>query len=120
VSQVPAQVLAALAGGDDRPPPDPQEAVRSARGSLLDLEALAASTDVSRWAEVRVPSLLMQGSDTWEPIPSGMDALAAALPDAERVVFPGESHFATSTSPAAVADILREFLRRHSHRSPAL
>lgn len=51
----------------------------------------------------------MQGADTWEPMPTTMNALAAALPAARRVIWPGQSHFATVTAPDLVADALREF-----------
>ena len=58
---------------------------------------------------VTVPTLLMQGADTWEPMPSTLDALAAALPDVRRISWPGQSHFVTSTAPDLVADALRRF-----------
>ncbi|WP_448641830.1 alpha/beta fold hydrolase [Geodermatophilus sp. URMC 63] len=110
VAQVPPALLAALTGS---PPGDPAEARRSARGSLRDLEALVADhTAVSRWAAVRVPTLLTQGADTWDPVPATTDALAAVLPDAERVVWEGQTHFATSTAPGLVAGTLRGFLHR--------
>lgn len=51
----------------------------------------------------------MQGADTWEPMPSTLDALAAALPDVRRISWPGQSHFVTSTAPDLVADALRRF-----------
>ena len=57
------------------------------------------------------PTLLMQGADTWNPIPETMDELAAALPYVRRVRFPGQMHFAPSTAPELVADTLRDFLR---------
>jgi len=43
-------------------------------------------------------------------MPTTMDALAAALPAARRVIWQGESHFATMTAPDQVADTLRELL----------
>ncbi len=103
VSRVPDALLAAL--GD--PEPDPAGAV----GSLHDLEAMAADDgDVGRWAAVEVPTLLMQGADTWDPMPATMDQLAATLPRVERVVWAGQAHFASSTAPDLVADTLRRFL----------
>ncbi|GAB3984513.1 alpha/beta hydrolase [Plantactinospora veratri] len=110
VTRVPAEVVRAFAAaaGDRRP--DPAEARRSAVGWLHDLEALATdSTDVARWSSVGLPTLLMQGADTWEPMPSAMDALAAAIPRLRRVVWAGQSHFVTATAPALVADALRRF-----------
>ncbi len=69
--------------------------------------------DVGRWSAVSVPTLVMQGGDTWDPMPATMDRLAAALPRAERVVWAGQAHFATSTAPGLVADTLRRFLADH-------
>lgn len=112
VSHVPSAVLAALAGAG-RAEPDPDEANRSAVGSLHDLEALVDdSLDIHRWASVQLPTLLMQGADTWDPMPATMNALAEALPHAERVSWDGQMHFACSTAPDLVADTLRDYLRR--------
>jgi pimeloyl-ACP methyl ester carboxylesterase len=66
-------------------------------------------TALSRWSSITVPTLLMQGADTWEPMPTTMAALAAALPTARRVVWPGQSHFATMTAPDLVAGVLDQF-----------
>ena len=110
VTRVPPSIVAAFAAaaGDRRP--DPAEARRSAIGWLHDLEALADdSTDPARWSSITVPTLLMQGADTWEPMPTTMSALAAALPAARRISWSGQSHFATMTAPDLVADALREF-----------
>jgi pimeloyl-ACP methyl ester carboxylesterase len=103
VARVPDALLAAL--GD--PEPDPVGAV----GSLHDLEAMAADDgDMDRWAAVEVPTLLMHGAHTWDPMPATMDRLVAALPRVERMVWAGQAHFATSTAPELVADTLRRFL----------
>jgi pimeloyl-ACP methyl ester carboxylesterase len=103
VARVPDALLAALGDPDD----DPVGAV----GSLHDLEAMAAdSEDVRRWSAVGLPALLLQGAETWDPMPATMERLAAALPRVERVVWPGQMHFATSTAPDLVADTLRRFL----------
>jgi pimeloyl-ACP methyl ester carboxylesterase len=104
VARVPAALLAALGGADA----DPDEAI----GSLHDLEAMASdSEDLARWAAVDPPVLLMQGADTWEPMPRTIDGLARALPHVERVIWEGQMHFAASTAPDLVADTLRRFLR---------
>jgi pimeloyl-ACP methyl ester carboxylesterase len=110
VTRVPPAIVAALAAaaGDRRS--DPAEARRSAIGWLHDLEALAEdSTDTSRWSAIAVPALLMQGADTWEPMPATMNALAAAVPEARRASWPGQSHFATMTAPDLVAGELLAF-----------
>ncbi|MFG1607242.1 alpha/beta fold hydrolase [Actinoplanes sp. NPDC049265] len=102
VARVPAAML-----GDGEIEGDPREAI----GCLHDLEAMAADDPaVSRWAAVSVPTLIMQGGDTWAPMPATMDALAAAIPKATRVVLPGQSHFATHTAPELFAAELTKFL----------
>ncbi len=114
VAQVPPALLAALGGAET----DPDEAV----GSLHDLEALAADTeDLDRWSAIALPVLLMQGAATWDPMPATIDRLARALPNAGRVIWPGQMHFATSTAPDLVADTLQRFLRGIAPESgPAL
>ncbi|MGW3784216.1 alpha/beta fold hydrolase [Micromonospora chokoriensis] len=110
VTRVPAEIVAALAASAGDRTPDPVEARRSAIGWLHDLEALAADgTDIARWSSISVPTLLLAGADTWEPMPTTVDALAAAMPTARHVVWPGQSHFATMTAPNLFADALRQF-----------
>ena len=111
VARVPASILEALAGAGSPGEAEQAAAVAEATGSLHDLEAMAADTaDIGRWARIDVPVLLMQGSDTWPPMPATMDALADALPGAARVVLPGQSHFASHTAPEMFADAVRAFL----------
>jgi pimeloyl-ACP methyl ester carboxylesterase len=113
VAQAPPQILAALSASTPTPA-DSADERRGAIGTLHDLEALAEDTlDPRRWGHLTVPVLLMRGADTWEPMPSTMRALAAALGDPERVIWPGQTHFATATAPALVADTLRGFFTRH-------
>jgi pimeloyl-ACP methyl ester carboxylesterase len=113
VAQAPPQILAALSASTPTPA-DSADERRGAIGTLHDLEALAEDTlDPRRWGHLTVPVLLLQGADTWEPMPSTMRALAAALGDPERVIWPGQTHFATATAPALVADTLRGFFTRH-------
>lgn len=118
VARVPAPLLAAPAAADATPKSTAQEAAAAAEavGCLHDLEAIAADpADVHRWAPIGVPVLLMQGSETWAPMSSTMDALADALPKATRVVLSGQSHFATHTAPELFAAALREFLPDTTH-----
>lgn len=113
VARVPVQIIDALAQASDAPPNAAQESAAAAEavGCLHDLEALAADVpDVDRWARIDVPVLLMQGGDTWAPMPATMDALADALPEVRRAVWQGQSHFATHTAPELFAETLRRFL----------
>ncbi|MEU4163948.1 alpha/beta hydrolase [Actinoplanes sp. NPDC026670] len=106
VTRVPPEVVAAFqaAAGDRRIDP------ATATGWLHDLEALTGdTTGPATWSTITVPALLMQGADTWAPMPATMDALAAALPGVRRVIWPGQSHFAMMTAPGLVADTLRDF-----------
>jgi pimeloyl-ACP methyl ester carboxylesterase len=107
VARVPAEVLAAV------PPPSDEPALTgpasvSAGG---DLEALARDTiDIGRWSFINVPVLLMQGGQSWAPLPDGMDRLALAIPHAHRVIWPDQSHFATATVPSRVAAAIQSFI----------
>lgn len=108
VSRVPDVILDALAStvGDV----DEVQARQEAVGCLHDLEAMAADEpDIRRWGGIDTPLLLMQGSDTWPPMPETLDALALAMPKAERLVLAGQAHFATHTAPALFANSVRGF-----------
>lgn len=101
-ARMPADVLA----GGPAIPDDPVAAM----AALADLEAMAGDdADTDRWATIGVPVLLMQGGQSWSPLPEGMDRLAAALPHAHRVTWPDQSHFATATVPDLVAGALQQF-----------
>jgi pimeloyl-ACP methyl ester carboxylesterase len=116
VSRAPQSILAALDAAAAAPRDAAQRAAAAAEavGCRHDLEALAADKPaVERWAHLAVPVLLMQGSDTWAPMPATMDALADVLPKVDRAVLAGQSHFATHTAPGLFADTLRRFLRAH-------
>jgi pimeloyl-ACP methyl ester carboxylesterase len=107
VAQVPSEALDALT-------PDAGE-VAEAVGCLHDLQAMAGDeTSVTRWSDITIPTLLMQGANSWPPIPSTMARLAAALPAAGRTVLEGQSHFATHTAPELFAKKLLQFLYEYS------
>jgi pimeloyl-ACP methyl ester carboxylesterase len=96
------------------PEPEPGEAAREARGWEADLAQLADDDrDVTRWSAITLPTLILQGGRTWSPVPEGVEALARALPHAERVTWPDESHFVTATAPGLFAAAVAEFARRH-------
>jgi pimeloyl-ACP methyl ester carboxylesterase len=111
LARIPQEILALFA---DAPQPDPDEAARESLGWLHDLEAMAGdSADFRRWSGITTRTLLMQGGDSWVPLPQTMQQLADALPQPERVSWPGQMHFATMTAPQLVANTLRDFWRRH-------
>ncbi|MGE2722171.1 alpha/beta fold hydrolase [Mycolicibacterium celeriflavum] len=107
VARIPAEVIAAA------PPPesDPETSRRATTAVRADLEGMAADTaDTERWASINVPVLLMQGGQSWAPLPEGMDRLADALPHAQRVYWPDQSHFAIAAAPARVAEAIQGFI----------
>jgi pimeloyl-ACP methyl ester carboxylesterase len=107
VARIPAEVLAAVPPAADDPALT-RPATIAAGG---DLEAMAHDTaEIQRWSRIDVPVLLMQGGQTWSPLPEGMDLLASAIPHAQRVVWPDQSHFATVTVPSRVAETIQQFL----------
>jgi len=107
VARVPTELLVTLQPEDGD--------VAEAAGCLSDLRAMASDeTDVDRWADITIPTLLMQGANSWQPIPSTMERLAGVLPAAHRIVLEGQSHFATRTAPELFATELLRFLYIHS------
>ncbi|MFD7292402.1 alpha/beta fold hydrolase [Streptomyces sp. NPDC059897] len=113
VARVPAALLDLMEPAETAEPSesgsesDPEEA----QGWCGDLESLIAdSADVDRWSDITVPTLLMRGADTWDPMPATLDRLAAALPKVTYTSFPGQMHFAPSLVPDAVAAEIADFL----------
>ncbi|WP_320778850.1 alpha/beta hydrolase [Streptomyces sp. CRN 30] len=110
VARVPATLLDLMDAGEPADdahtsPPD------DAPGWCRDLASMAADTaDVERWSAVTVPTLLMRGADTWQPMPETLDRLATALPDVVLTTFPGQTHFAPSLVPDVVAAEITRFL----------
>jgi len=62
----------------------------------------------ARWARVTVPTLVLSGDRTFPGLPEAADAVAAALPRAERRVLPGQDH---GPAPEAVVPEVVTFLR---------
>ena len=115
VARVPAEVLAASGSV----PVDPEHSRIGAITARADLEAMASDgTDVDRWTSIDVPVLLMQGGQSWPPLPEGMDRLAAAIPHARRVIWSDQSHFATAAAPERVAEALQQFIDTVTRHEP--
>jgi pimeloyl-ACP methyl ester carboxylesterase len=111
VLHAPSFLLDALAQAPDQ---EPAEAAREAHGWEADLAQLADDDrDVTRWSAIALPTSILQGGRTWSPVPEGVEALARALPHAERVCWPDQSHFVTATAPGLFADAVADFARRH-------
>ncbi|WP_327149194.1 alpha/beta fold hydrolase [Nocardia sp. NBC_01329] len=106
VSRVPSSLLEAVGETE----PDEHEPDDS-YGWSRDLESMIADTAyLDRWASLTTPTLLMRGSDTWEPMPETVERLATGMPHATLETFPGQMHFAPSTIPETVARTLAGFL----------
>lgn len=89
MARVPPSLLALLTSGDDTNE-DSAEAERSERGWLHDLKVLAQNDqDLDRCTDVTAPTLLMQGTDNWDPMPSTMNVFAAILRQVQRTATRG-------------------------------
>jgi pimeloyl-ACP methyl ester carboxylesterase len=61
-----------------------------------------------RWAAVTVPALVCSGDQSFPGMVEAADAVAAALPNAQRRTLPGQGH---QPAPDVFAPVLAEFLR---------
>lgn len=115
VARVPAALLDLMDQGEPTDVAEPtDDEPADAPGWCRDLASMAADTaEVERWSAVTVPTLLMRGADTWQPMPETLDRLATALPRVTLTTFPGQTHFAPSVIPEAVAAEIADFLPRH-------
>lgn len=96
---------------DGGAPPSPEEIRALAAPLEHDIESISTlSRDVERWGRITVPTLLMDGADTWADLAASTAALAAVRPDAERVTWAGQTHFANMLAPQLVAETLRAYL----------
>ena len=68
--------------------------------------------DLDRVATVTVPTLLLEGEQTPPGFKAGIEAVAAALPDARRAMLEGQAHTADVVAPEQVAEHLLPFLDR--------
>lgn len=62
----------------------------------------------ARWSSVQLPALVVSGDATFPGLPEAADAVAAALPDARRLVLPDQGHGPT---PAAIVPVVTDFTR---------
>lgn len=69
-----------------------------------------------RARRISCPVLYVGGSDSGPLFAEVRELVLAWLPQAEDVVLPGADHNLTITHPAALADVLSGFLRRHPRR----
>ncbi len=67
--------------------------------------------DPARTAQVTVPTVLLQGSESSESLHADVRLVAEALPDSRIVVLEGQAHSADFLAPQLVAEKLLAFLR---------
>jgi pimeloyl-ACP methyl ester carboxylesterase len=86
---------------------DPETLAATVRTApTLDLDAFRAM-----YAAIRVPSLVIQGTDERISDPSKGPALAEAIPGARLVMLEGAGHIPNARDPIVVNLLIREFLR---------
>jgi pimeloyl-ACP methyl ester carboxylesterase len=70
-------------------------------------------------AKMNMPVLLLTGEESTDPSKTKVDAVAAALPDAQRLVLARQQHIADVLEPETFAKHLLGFLHRRTlHREP--
>lgn len=67
--------------------------------------------DPARLSQVRIPTLLLYGSNSPEWMKRGMEAFGRALPDARLEVLEDQGHNAMFSNPRLLAEKIRAFLR---------
>ena len=66
--------------------------------------------DPKRVSSLRIPALLLTGSDTTSPeLKKAISALLESLPNRRLVVFDGQQHNAMDTIPRQFADVITKF-----------
>lgn len=68
------------------------------------------SFDPEKFADVRVPALLMLGGDSRPIFQGAVEAVDEALPDSRVVVLPGQQHIAMDTNPDLFVGEVLDFL----------
>jgi pimeloyl-ACP methyl ester carboxylesterase len=88
-------------------------AAQAVSGIADALRALRDRPDATPWlAEIKVPTLVVVGSDDVVTPPSLADALAAGIPGAERATVSGAGHLASMEKPGPFNAALRLFLSK--------
>jgi pimeloyl-ACP methyl ester carboxylesterase len=69
-------------------------------------------------AKINMPVLLVTGQESTDPAKAQVGAVAAALPDAQRLVLARQQHIADILDPETFAKHLLGFLHPTLHREP--
>jgi 3-oxoadipate enol-lactonase len=92
---------------------DRRAVVRNHRGERRQGEAARSWDPGDRLAEMRVPVLILHGSEDRLVDVANAERLAALVPDAEVAILHGAGHAYHSEMPERSTDIVLDFLRRH-------
>lgn len=85
--------------------------VAAAHTITREVQALSeVAFDPSRAAAITVPVLLLTGADSPDPAAADVEAVAAALPDAQVTVLEGQQHLADVLAPQYFAEQVARFL----------
>jgi pimeloyl-ACP methyl ester carboxylesterase len=80
---------------------------------ISDLDGVGQRLDV--YAEITTPAVLLGGERSPAHLARSLDALAAVMPQAERVTLQRRDHFANRKAPAEVARVIEAFARQALH-----
>lgn len=67
--------------------------------------------EAERFSDLRVPTMLLLGSDSPDMYRKSIEILSVALPDSEVVILPGQQHVAHYLEPELFAGMVTRFLR---------
>jgi 3-oxoadipate enol-lactonase len=86
-----------------------------AEGYVAACHALATADQSSATAALRLPTLVIAGSEDGASPPDMVQATAALIPGAAFHIIPGAGHLPCVETPAAWAAIVSPFLKAHAH-----
>lgn len=86
-----------------------------AEGYVAACHALATADQSSATAALRLPTLVIAGSEDGASPPDLVQATAALIPGAAFHIIPGAGHLPCVETPAAWAAIVSPFLKAHAH-----
>lgn len=80
---------------------------RAQLGDMIACRDWSGTADVSA---ISVPTLVVRGADEFDAVADPVDALAETIPGARHAVIPAAAHKLPIEQPAALADVLADFL----------
>lgn len=84
-------------------------------GQIADNRAIdELGNRLTAYAAIATPTVLLSGDRSPAHLIARIDALAAALPNAERVTLPGRDHSAHLKAPDEVARVIADVMRRYA------